>query len=364
MDNCVEFISKTGSISYRYPGSPLYLGCRGTDVSKIQYFLNSIRIAYYEQQLDRLAVDGIFGKNTHATVAKYQTLENLKSDGIVGPATWYSIVSKYLSIDTNINPPYPGTVLQIGSYGSDVSRMQEYLNAIGTAFYPQLAKLSVDGIFGQQTQMIVKEYQALEGLTVDGKIGPNTWDSIVTKYNSISGGGEQVWPGFDLTYGVTGDDVIYMQALLNIIQSIYTAINKLTIDGDFEGNTEAATRRFQEQFGLTADGVIGEKTWNSIVNVAQQLNNGIYTRVTTEYPGYYLEVGSSGDSVRFIESYLNRISTINQYGWPDLTIDGDFGPDVKEDVMAFQAVSKLSIDGIVGPSTWSALIVAFNATLA
>lgn len=35
-------------------------------------------------------------------------------------------------------------------------------------------------------------------------------------------------------------------------------------DGDFGKNTEAAVKRFQLDHGLTADGVIGQKTWNAL----------------------------------------------------------------------------------------------------
>ena len=35
-------------------------------------------------------------------------------------------------------------------------------------------------------------------------------------------------------------------------------------DGDFGKNTEAAVRRFQNDHRLTADGVIGQKTWNAL----------------------------------------------------------------------------------------------------
>jgi lysozyme len=38
----------------------------------------------------------------------------------------------------------------------------------------------------------------------------------------------------------------------------------LTVDGDFGGNTDAATRAFQRCAGLDDDGQIGPKTWNKL----------------------------------------------------------------------------------------------------
>ncbi len=55
--------------------------------------------------------------------------------------------------------------------GSDVHRLQEALKAAGYA-------VEVDGFFGAKTAEIVKEYQAAQGLTVDGIVGPLTFGKL------------------------------------------------------------------------------------------------------------------------------------------------------------------------------------------
>jgi peptidoglycan LD-endopeptidase CwlK len=62
--------------------------------------------------------------------------------------------------------PYPGKPLKIGSKGKDVERIQRAL------------KVKVDGIFGKQTEAAVKAYQKRKGLTVDGIVGPQTWNML------------------------------------------------------------------------------------------------------------------------------------------------------------------------------------------
>lgn len=70
------------------------------------------------------------------------------------------------------------------------------------------------------------------------------------------------------------------------------------------------------------------------------------------YPGYPLSVGSSGQAVRTIQQQLNRIR-VNYPAIPAITtIDGVFGQETKNAVVAFQRIFNLTPDGVVGKRTW------------
>ena len=64
------------------------------------------------------------------------------------------------------------TTVKNGSKGSDVKNLQTQLNGLGY-------NLSVDGVFGSKTLAAVKDYQSKNGLTVDGIVGTNTWNSLL-----------------------------------------------------------------------------------------------------------------------------------------------------------------------------------------
>ena len=51
-------------------------------------------------------------------------------------------------------------ILKIGSRGSDVKELQEFLN------------ITADGIFGKGTEEAVKKFQSTNNLAVDGIVGP------------------------------------------------------------------------------------------------------------------------------------------------------------------------------------------------
>ncbi len=262
-----------------------------------------------------------------------------------------------------ITPPYPGTPLKYGSTGSDVKLMQYYLDIIGEYLYTSLPFLEVDGIFGYNTQSTVIKYQTVKGLKADGIIGPTTWNAIVNDYAGIPDSTTGVYPGSPLYEGDSGPAVLEMQTKLNVIVPTYTAINLQSVDGVFGPNMADATRRFQLQFGLAADEVIGENTWYGIVNVHSDVTSGTPTVVVTAYPGQTLQVGSSGDSVRFVQSYMDRVGKVTGAAFPTVKIDGQFGSATRQLVLAYQKKFGLTQDGIVGANTWASMVKEFNSIL-
>lgn len=58
-----------------------------------------------------------------------------------------------------------------GSQGSDVTELQKLLNNNGY-------NLEVDGVYGNNTQAAVKDYQQKNNLAVDGIVGENTWGAL------------------------------------------------------------------------------------------------------------------------------------------------------------------------------------------
>lgn len=165
-----------------YPGTPLKVGSTGADVRLMQSYLNTIRIVY--PSIPELVVDGIFGEKTREAVIAFQNVFLLAPDGIIGPVTWDYIVKQFNLVtgNTSISLEYPGTPLRNGSAGSTVRLMQTFLAELRSP-YPSLPAITVDGIFGPNTQAAVIGFQRLFGLVPDGVIGPVTWYEIIKQRN-------------------------------------------------------------------------------------------------------------------------------------------------------------------------------------
>jgi len=121
-------------------------------VRSLQYLLNAHGA--------RITVDGVFGSATDAAVRAYQRSHGLVVDGVVGNATWSSIV----------------VTIRRGSTGPAVRALQDqinYRNLSGTNY------LAVDGVFGPRTEAWVRGFQQAMSqqlpFAVEGVVGPQTW---------------------------------------------------------------------------------------------------------------------------------------------------------------------------------------------
>ena len=75
------------------------------------------------------------------------------------------------------------SVLKRGSTGPEVTALQQRLQELG--FDPN----GIDGVFGPGTESAVRAFQQAKGLTVDGKVGPNTQAALQSAGGGGGGGG-------------------------------------------------------------------------------------------------------------------------------------------------------------------------------
>ena len=111
--------------------------------------------------------------------------------------------------------------------------------------------LSVDGIFGNNTLSVVRDFQSNNGLTVDGLVGNKTWTYL------------RNLPPYPLLR--EGSHGSYVRFLQNLLQSKFIPTGN--IDGIFGNQTLNAVRAFQQENNLTVDGIVGDNTWNALTSM-------------------------------------------------------------------------------------------------
>ena len=185
-------------ITSSYPGTPLRRGSVGPDVVVIQVELN--RIAQNYPAIPKLQnVDGIFGSRTEASVIRFQEIFGLEPDGIVGRATWYALVRLYTAVTAlselrsqgqrfyAISWQYPDA-LRRGDTGSKVEQLQ-YMLSVLSSFIPEIAPLTIDGIFGPATENSVRAAQRWFNIPETGIVDRETWDEIYYQFSGIENAG-------------------------------------------------------------------------------------------------------------------------------------------------------------------------------
>lgn len=295
----------------------LFRGDSGPDVSNVQSLLNSNGYP--------VPVTGFFGTQTEGQVISFQSNNGLVADGIVGDAT-LNALSGFRPI-----APDTGSLLRFGSSGSAVTNLQNLLNDNGYFFGP------FTGYFGTSTEAAVINFQADNGLSADGVVGPSTIAALE------SGGFVPSRPGGSTLFpGDSGPAVSDLQNLLN--SSGYS----VPVTGFYGTVTEQQVRNFQYDSYLTVDGVAGSATLAALSGSGfRPVRPGDDEMANTPVYGLF----DRGDGVAGIQEAMR------QRGFYTGPIDGIYGYGTFDAVAAFQrANGVVPIDGIWGPRTAAASV--------
>jgi YVTN family beta-propeller protein len=154
--------------------------------------------------------------------------------------------------------------------GTDVKQLQTRLLELS---YTEVG--TPDGSFGKITDAAVRHFQEVNGLVVDGVVGPKTWALLysgqaigLTKTATPASGTPAAMPGVGpqrmlslQTPPLTGADVRQLQARLRELNYLGCRAPATVVDGSFGKMTDAAVKRFQANNGLEANGQVGPETW-------------------------------------------------------------------------------------------------------
>ncbi|MCZ0903472.1 peptidoglycan-binding protein [Microcoleus sp. HI-ES] len=180
------------------------------------------------------------------------------------------------SEQSNSNSPITQTgaivrpTLKLGSRGSEVSERQAELKLLG--FYAD----NVDGIFSQSTARSVSQFQEAAGLPPDAIVGQDTWNRLFPAAPSaienpiandpVNPDNSEVNPQAQptnfpvLRRRMRGAAVRDLQERLRA-----KGFLRVSADGVFGPETQAAVKAAQRQYQLPADGIVGRATWEALL---------------------------------------------------------------------------------------------------
>ena len=303
----VDFESSTG-----YPGEPLQEGSSGEAVRLVQLWLRELAAVYVS--IPSVTVDGQFGSATRQAVEAFQRTFGLDVDGIAGEETWEKLLLSEEAVRSGVTPPrYPGFPLRQGMRGDSVRILQRMLNTAANQD-TRLARVTLDGVYGEDTVNAVRLFQELYGLTVDGITGPATWDKVyVAATGQLAAGSDQraqQQPGLGaetqeaapalaqtapaekepdaspepvipqliqsgpvrqvaLGYRDRGPQVLQMKEKLSRLRENFPSLPALRPNDLYGVNTRAAVMEFQRLAGLQPTGTADAKTLARLEQMAK-----------------------------------------------------------------------------------------------
>lgn len=219
-------------------------------------------------------------------------------------------------------------VQHTGSYNSPVYKngdSGDKIEMIRRRFWAADNSFAVSNFFDDALEAKIKAFQTANGLTSDGIVGSGTWKVLfpVLKKRTGSQAGARE-----------------MQALLN-----YQNYPVGTPDGLFGTGTETVLKAYQKARQLDADGICGEKTWQSLT-----LEEPFETEVLVDQNGDSTALCEMGDSNDVVRQLQQRLAT--QY---PLNVTGTYDSATNQYVLAYQTANSITANGIVGPITWNKL---------
>ncbi len=151
-----------------------------------------------------------------------------------------------------------------------------------------------------------------------------------------------------LKIGAKGASVRALQTMLR------AKGHNVTVDGMFGPGTLNSVRAFQRNNGLTADGVVGPKTWGKLGAARAPAPTA---PASSGGSGPTLRSGNRGEPVKALQLRLTQL------GFNTRGADGAFGPNTASAVKAFQRSRGLAADGVVGPATWNKLGIKVSGSV-
>jgi peptidoglycan hydrolase-like protein with peptidoglycan-binding domain len=173
-----------------FPGMNLQQGSSGANVRLIQEAINRLAPCH-PGRLWILNVDGNFGAMVRDAIFSFQSVMGMPITGVVNQATWDRLFREAAACQrrtpgaaapsiaqTSTAPIFPGALIRLGSSGEDVRLIQQRINELVPKHPGRLWEIPACGIYSMQTRDAIFTFQRIFGLTIDGVVGPITWEKL------------------------------------------------------------------------------------------------------------------------------------------------------------------------------------------
>ena len=153
-----------------------------------------------------------------------------------------------------------------------------------------------------------------------------------------------------------------LQQMLRRLAQAGADITLLTPDGIYGPETRRAIEEFQKLYGLPVTGEADSATWNRLVKVLRDIQNGCSVpKPIMVLPATFMDLGpgEENDAVYFVQLMLNALA--KQFGnLLTVTVNGKYDNELQQAVKQFQKAANLPQSGTVDRNTWNRMASLYN----
>lgn len=161
---------------------------RGAVVSEIQKYLHLIH-TNGERDIPRVAIDGIFGKETKYAVSEFQRMRGLGATGIVNKETFDALYLEYREIIdfAERETPLTGELalpLSLGTQGSEVLILNLYLAELQKN-YKDIGRVDKSAYYSPKTENAVKDAQKIFRMAENGVVDDRFYNRLLLELYAL-----------------------------------------------------------------------------------------------------------------------------------------------------------------------------------
>ncbi len=150
-----------------------------------------------------------------------------------------------------------------------IKKIQRKLLILGDA-YAEIPRVSVDGIYGDETRAAIYALQNMVGISKNGVLDYETFLALELHHlelrNRRSASNYIINDtGFPLTKGEQNKDVLILNLIIDELRKTYKEIGSVNLGSYFNANTENAVKNLQNIFMMEETGVVDSLLFDRLV---------------------------------------------------------------------------------------------------
>ena len=158
------------------------------EIRQVQSMLREI--SFFDEDIERVIADGIYGDQTERSVRSFQRKNGLYETGVVDNDTWDRIFEVYeKTINENKREITVSIIdesdvpINVGDFAQSLFVIQAMLLALSSSF-DNINEVEVTGRFDPKTQEAVETVQIISGITPNAQIDREFLNALSELYNA------------------------------------------------------------------------------------------------------------------------------------------------------------------------------------